>query len=128
MMARPPLQRGFSLLEVLVAFSVLAIALAIIFQLVGTSLRNAAASDEYGQAVVVAESVLARVGREWAVDGGGMGGDDAGYRWQLEVAPFGDNSGLLPLYEVVVVVSWDNGSGGTRSLTLHSLRLGEAQL
>lgn len=55
-------QAGFSLLEILVAFVVMAFVVGVILQLFGTSMRSVALTDEYSYAVQVAESHLASVG------------------------------------------------------------------
>lgn len=57
-------QRGFSLLEVLVAFAILSIALGVLLQIFATGMRNVGLSEEYSQAALYAESILAAYGRE----------------------------------------------------------------
>ena len=42
-------QKGFSLLEVLVAFSILAIAMGALMQVFATGLRNTALAEEWGK-------------------------------------------------------------------------------
>ena len=54
--------RGFSLLEVLVAFVILALVATALFRLFSGALANASAAEEYSRAVLVAESA-ARGGR-----------------------------------------------------------------
>ena len=51
--------RGFSMLEVLVAFVILALVGTALFRLFSGALNNASAADDYSRAVLVAESVLA---------------------------------------------------------------------
>ena len=54
--------RGFSLLEVLVAFVILAAVATALFRLFSGALANASAADEYSRAMLVAESALAGLG------------------------------------------------------------------
>ena len=55
----PAIPRGFSLLEVLVAFVILSLVATALFRLFSGALGNASAADDYSRAMLVAESVLA---------------------------------------------------------------------
>src|SRR5260370_39045301 len=57
-------QHGFSLLEVLAAFVILALVGTALFRLFSGALGNAALSDEYSRATLYAESRLAALGVE----------------------------------------------------------------
>lgn len=127
---RPTVHYGFSLLEILVAFSVLAIALGVLMRVFGGAARAAGVTEEYARAVVAAESLLADVGvgRPLVVGASeGRLGDE--FRWILRVAPYpvpGMEDSALPLrlYAVDVSVVWGEGEGGEpREVTLSSLRL-----
>lgn len=127
---RPTVQKGFSLLEILVAFSVLAIALGVLMRVFGGAARAAGITEEYARAVVAAESLLADVGVGQPLIVGareGQFGDE--FRWILRVAPYpvpGMEGSALPLrlYAVDVSVIWGEGEGGEpREVTLSSLRL-----
>ena len=52
-------QGGYSLLEVLVAFAILALAVGTILSLFATGLRNTAVASDYARALTLAESQLA---------------------------------------------------------------------
>lgn len=133
-------QRGLTLIEVLVAFVVLALTLGVILQIFSGGLRNARLSDAYTRALLLAESRLEAVGSEQAVVSGetaGQLGEDL--RWRVRIQPWAGAiadplaasappGGAPParmLYEVQVQVAWQAG-GRERSLRLTSLRLGDA--
>ena len=60
-------QRGLSLIEVLVAFVVLALTLGVILQIFSGGLRNARLSDAYTRALLLAETRLEAEGSEQAL-------------------------------------------------------------
>ena len=55
-------QRGFSLVEMLVAMVILSLSLGVLYQAAAGAIRNARVSGEYTQAVILAESKLAEYG------------------------------------------------------------------
>jgi general secretion pathway protein I len=128
--------RGFSLLEVLVAFVILALILGVLMQIFSGGLRNASRVDEYQQAVLLGQSKLASVGIETPLKVSESNGEfNAVYRWQVSIRPYlvpptqaSDQTGLpvpiLPvsLLEVEIQVLW-GGSDQPRSANLKTLRL-----
>jgi general secretion pathway protein I len=75
--------RGFSLLEVLVAFAIMALALGALMQVFSTGLRTVTLGDEYTRAVLLAESKLAAMGVEEPLQEGEQSGTfDEHYRWR----------------------------------------------
>ncbi|SDZ78149.1 general secretion pathway protein I [Thiothrix caldifontis] len=124
--------KGFSLLEVLVAFVVMGLVVGVLLQLFGSAMRSVALADEYSFAVQVAESRLAAVGSEIEVEEGNISGDEPGsaYRWEVQMSPIELSEALekmplpLQLYRVEVVVTWKSGDSA-REFHLSSLRFGE---
>ena len=129
-------QRGFSLLEILVAFSILALSLGVLMQIFSGSLRNADVTRDQAQAVVLAQSLLASAGVEATlVPGESAGVMDDKFRWLLRVSSFVEEprhaeteamrSPLpLDLWEVAVRVAWGGDSRlPERALTLTTLRV-----
>lgn len=126
--------QGFSLLEILVAFVMMALVVGTLLQLFGSSMRNVALSDEYSFAIQIAESRLQAVGSEIKVEQGSERGSEEGtpYNWVVEMEPVElhedqeDFSLSVQPYRVSVVVAWDS-DGKKRQFALSSLRFGEAE-
>ncbi len=124
--------RGFSLLEVLVAFTILAMLLGPLFQVFSGGLRAARSGDQYTRATVIAQSRLAALGVEQPLrEGVSSGTDDDPYHWRVTVSPYLDDQMLVvdhalqPL-TVHVEVFWEEG-GSARSVSLTSILLGPGQ-
>ena len=134
-------QGGFTLLEVVVAFVLLALTLVTVFQIFSTGLARAGELDEHSRALVVAQSRIATVGLEEKLEGAVETrgeSEDRKYRWTLSVQPYeeppepGTGQPVQPMsslqmYRVEAVVAWDGADGRTRNLRLASLALGSKQ-
>ena len=118
-------QSGFTLLEVLVAFSITAMALGVVFQIFGKGSTALVLGDEYAEAVAIAESRLA----EWSVGPEGQvarSGSDGRYGWQVDVSDYGDAGAAgaktpLELKQLAVEVRWES-RGQTRVVKLQTLK------
>lgn len=118
---------GFTLIEVLIAFVILALALGALLPGFSAGLRGLDAADDYATAALLAESRLAAVGREAPLEEGTTSGAfDDRFRWRLDVTalPEADPEGVLPVlpYAVALTVSWGEGDG--RAIVIETLRLG----
>lgn len=124
--------RGFSLLEVLVAFTILAMLLGALFQVFSVGLHAARNGDRYTRAAVIAQSQLAALGIEDELQAGITRGTiDDEFHWRVTVRAYGDDqlleTGLaLTPRAVDVEVFWEDG-GAPRTLTLASILLGPSQ-
>lgn len=128
-------QSGFSLLEILVAFTIMAISVTVLLEIFGKNTQIAFHSQNYTQAVSLAESLLDSVGREEKFpDSNDAGVFDDRFHWNVNVTEYQPveediDFDLIPyqLYNVVVTVSW--GQGDTQRLVkLSSLRIAKKEL
>ena len=121
--------RGFSLLEVLVALTVLVLVFGALFKIFGGGVRAATVSERYSHATLVAQSRLAELAAEHELIAGVHSGrDDRDYRWQSTVMPYLEAEGelfegptVIP-WTVTVEVSWGEGEQ-QRTVALSTLLL-----
>lgn len=116
---------GMSLLELLVAITIMAFALAGLYRIIGTNLRNARLVQDQQNAILLAQSLLASKDAV-AETGWNESGTSAGYGWAVRSEPYHlDASRLRPgavaLHFVEIKISWDE-VGNDRSIVLHTLR------
>ncbi len=130
MNSKPQSQQGFSLLEILIAFSILALSLGILLNIFSSGLRHSIVSEEYQQALIIAESKLASVGIEEELqEGEDQGTVQEKYFWRVKIVPFdleeqeltADKITVSP-YQVNVTVEWNAGKNN-RQIELTTLRL-----
>jgi general secretion pathway protein I len=130
--------RGFTLLEVLVAFVIAALALAVLYQGALDGLLATRVAGRTEDAVTRAQSHLAAVGHGTVVVAGDQQGNDGGgYHWRLLIRPggiaplaHGDDAAItkgphVELFAVTVWISWQE-DGTTRDVRLDSERVGLA--
>lgn len=128
--------RGFSLLEVLVAFVVLSLVATALFRLFAGALRNASAAEEYSRAVLVAESVLDEAAAGTLRESTRSGtAEDGRLQWVVRIGPF-DAPGVDPqleqlsstlpirMYRVASEVTFASPNGGQRTIALSTIRVG----
>ena len=124
-MLRDVANKGFSLIEMLVALVVLSLSLGVLYQAAAGATRNVRVAAEYTEAVMLAESKLAE--HSYITEEGySASGEFGEYSWSVSSWPAvyenvtsPDQMPLLPrpLQYLEVIVSWPGGSD-TRSLDL----------
>lgn len=111
-------QRGFSLIEVVAAFALLAVGLGAAMQIAVGSLRQARNAAEFTEASLYAQSLLDTTGiGERLEEGGDSGRFGERYEWDLDVRPYEVTSdmpldpGMAPveLYRLDLRVRWARG-------------------
>lgn len=120
---RPRGQRGLTLLELLVAFAIMALSLGMLYRAMGGSARSVADVDRYQRAVVLAQSLLSL--RDTVPEQGwNQAGESGGYQWQIASAPFATDvkgPNIPQLHEVSILITWSDGTR-TRSFEVSTLR------
>ena len=129
--------RGFSLLEVIVAFVILATVATALFRLFSGALANASAADDYSRAVLVAESALTAAAATQPLKEATETGtaDDGRIEWTTRVTPYSPpdvspelestrEAMAIRLYRVAVDVTFPSPNGGKRTYALATTRIG----
>jgi general secretion pathway protein I len=115
-------QNGFSLLELLVAFVIMAFSLGMLYQASGGTVRSIGDTEQQMRATVLAESLL-NSRSNVAPDGWNETGESAGLSWRVNSAPYVTDADLAKapaLQRVTIVVGW-SGRNGQRELELSTL-------
>ncbi|MEM7251181.1 MAG: prepilin-type N-terminal cleavage/methylation domain-containing protein [Pseudomonadota bacterium] len=120
---------GFSVIELLVAMTLLALVLASVYQVLGQGSRLAGQAEGYSRAALHAESKLASLGIEEPLAEGITDGEfDEAYRWTQEVLPYEIPEDLMPqgessteLFQVRLVITW-GGDARPREAQFFTLR------
>lgn len=120
-------QGGFSLLELMVAFTLLALSIGVLMEAFGGGVNLISNAADQARVVSLARSQLNRVGREWPVEVGQHSGEWDQYRWQVVLDPYETGGGIsnlrqARLLKVTVLVSWQDRDR-QRRYTLTSLRM-----
>ncbi|OYV18852.1 MAG: proteinral secretion pathway protein I [Methylococcaceae bacterium NSM2-1] len=138
-------QKGFSLLEILIAFSILALSLGILLKIFSAGVNTAVVAEDYTAAVQIAESLMAEASVETPLQASQASGlENEKYHWLVEVSPFAFNPENVDakaitansenidtpaitaeLFKVKVIVNWgdDKDNANNRQVELTTLKL-----
>jgi prepilin-type N-terminal cleavage/methylation domain-containing protein len=117
--------RGFTLIEMLVAFVVLVTCLGALLPLLAGAARQSVVLQDYARAVTLAESLLAQAGEDGELRPGVQSGREGELEWTRRIereearAP---DAQWIP-WRVSVEVRWSAGKG-SRAVALATLRVG----
>jgi general secretion pathway protein I len=106
---------GFTLLETLVAISVLAISFTIILQLFSGGLKSSKVSDEYTRGIFHAREKVEEVLLSKKLSEGDLEGEfEDRFRWKTKIVKIGPEekeAALLPFenFSITVIVAWSEG-------------------
>ncbi len=126
-------ERGFTLIEVLIAFLIAAAAAGALVHAATGAVAASRAAGRYDEAVARAESHLASLAAAPFGEGDRQGDEGDVFHWHVQVAAAGTvqltggNSampaGMVTLYRIAVTLSWRDG-GARRAVRLDGARLG----
>ena len=130
-------ERGFSLLEILVAFTLFAVAMGVLMQIFSRGVNGASLADRFAKASMHAESKLAAIGLEDTLkEGTSSGKFDDDYGWQVTIKPYQDPAPkeqmaidfekqyFAQLYEIETRVTFFTDDRKQRVVTLSTLQIG----
>jgi general secretion pathway protein I len=110
--------RGFTLLELLLAFLVFALSFATVLEILSGSMRNTVRARHYSEAALTAQSLMDQVGLEIPLEAGFSSNGEAGeYQWEIYIQNYaGDIETAhsmqlaeltgITLLQVDLVISW----------------------
>jgi len=127
-------QRGFTLVEIVVAFVLLSLVLATSYQLFSTGMARAGDLDDYSHALEIAQTQIAQASIGDQFEQGETSGEseDQRFRWVVAISP-GDDSpdpsqqvyaAFNPI-RIAVRVAWKSASGADKQLDLATLVVGK---
>ena len=121
--------RGFTLLEMLVAFTILVMAFAVVLRVFASGARGSARAERHGEAVVQARGLLERHAAQRPLRPLEQGGRlDSGADWSVTVEPAdppADDLAVEPalaLFRVTATVQWESPGQAPRQVRLQTLR------
>ena len=110
--------KGFTLLEVLLAFVVFALSFTAVLEILTGSMRNTVRAREYTEAALIAQSVMDQLGLDIPVEqGANYSGESGDYQWEINIGMYedveentqsvelGELTGI-ELLQIDLVISW----------------------
>ena len=113
--------RGFTLLEVMLAFVIFALSFAVVLEILAGSMNGIRRAEDDTRVALFAQSMMDLVGVEIPIEEARYDGEEMDrYRWQLDIYPYepveadvyvlelAELSGVM-LYRITLDVEWDAG-------------------
>lgn len=104
-----PLTTGFTLLEVLVALVILGLALAFLTGTITDSLDRAERTEREDHAAILADTILARLGRDVPLQTGTSVGRDGELSWRLMITSITPVDADFPLDRIDLTITTPTG-------------------
>ena len=129
-------QRGFTLIEVVVAFVLLSLVLATAFEIFSTGLARSGDLEDRSRALALAQSRLAVTGVEEALKEGDTQGEseDRRFHWVVSVRKVEESTdasapipSIYAMFRIDVRVAWQGADTRERTLSLATVTLGQRQ-
>ena len=127
----PKKSQGFTLIEVIAAFTIMALTFAAILQILSNSTRQTIKSSERTRIALLAQSKMDELGLSIPVEESSLSGSfDDGVDWSMDITPYeiqyeGDISlefAPVELYRVDLTISWFSGRDNSASMVFTTLR------
>jgi general secretion pathway protein I len=120
-------ERGFTLIEVLIALAILGVSLGVVLTTVSDSLARTRRSEQELLATSFAQSLQSRVGADLSVKGDNASGEvPGGFSWRLSIEKFGSEeeraSWEANPVTVTATVVWQE-AGNDRSIALKTVKI-----
>ncbi|MCX7544084.1 type IV pilus modification PilV family protein [Marinicella gelatinilytica] len=131
MMHRRAQQQGFTLIEIIAAFTILAMTFMVVLEILSNSSANTIKSSERTEIALEANSKLAEIGTTIPIEEGSVSGDfENGHRWDIRMVPYeisyeGDtvmDFAPIELFHITLTIRWDYGGYQERVAEFNSLR------
>ena len=120
---------GFTLLEVLVAFTILALMLTVLLRIFSEGFRGMSAAEVHAAAALHAQAALTSVGAEIPLAAGDWAGERDGFLWRVSIDLYQEPALMASqrsflLYRVLASAEHASGAG---AVTLSGLRVGGSE-
>jgi len=116
-------EKGFTLIEALVALAIIAAVLSSIGSVIGTAVRGTRTIDQRLALGGAAETVLASLPPRNALTPGRQSGELAGHRWRIDVAPLNAAAPDPQIRFVPLVVNMRMQGPGGAAIQVTTVRL-----
>ncbi len=131
MMPNHSQQQGFTLIEIIAAFTILAMTFMVVLEILTNSSANTMKSSERTEIALQASSKMAEIGITIPIEEGGESGEfDNGHRWDISMRPYdisyeGDtvmDFAPIELYYITLTIRWDHDGYQERAAEFTTLR------